>query len=134
MDNRDSNLKQNPFKVPEGYFEEQELHLMKAFKASSTKTSTRSIKLLRRVAASLLILVVAGIAFMTYNNSNELLESSLTDEERLQYLLEEDAIEELIFDNEFEISALDFVDIENEYLEAYLDGEFERNDLLIIEN
>lgn len=132
MDNRDSKFTNNPYKVPANYFEEQEKQWLDQFASQKEQRHVMSIKPWS-IAASIAVLLTAAFAWHL-NGANTTQDTYLTDNDRLEYLLDEQDFGNLAIESELGITELELNDIKLEYLEAYLDETFDFNDLLIIDN
>lgn len=133
MDNRNTRFKANPYKVPASYFEAQEKQWLDQFAAHKKTRTLRSIKSWS-IAASIAVLLTAVFAWYHNGTTNTLQDTYVTDDDRLEYLLDEQDFGNLAIESEIGITELELSDIKLEYLEAYLDETFDFNDLLIIDN
>ncbi len=134
MDNRNTNFRHNPYKVPDSYFEQEEKKWLNHFAAQKEDSPVRSIKSWSMIAASLVVILTAAFAWYINGDINISQDVFLADDESLEYLLHEQDLGNLVIDSELGITELELNDIKLEYIEAYLDETFDYNDLLIIDN
>lgn len=109
--------KENPFRVPEGYFETLESRIMSSLpeENASTRTVAKEIPLWRRlrpyVAAAAFFGVMAG-GYLIYNRNNP--EASLP----------ADNVASMVQSDDYNIdTAVDYAMLDNEDFYAYLAGE-----------
>lgn len=97
--------KENPFKVPEGYFEGLTQNVMQNIKTHEIqKKKNRRFKIYRATAAIAIILVIAGVSLYTINAHQE----KVIAEEQSQYMEQ----------------ALDYAMISNDEIYSYLAEEY----------
>jgi len=97
----------NPFRVPDGYFENFTSRVMKALPAQEAKTERKTLFLshLWRYAAAIVIVLAFGLAFLYSEKKGETVAESAQQE---------------YYQEEYINDALDYAMVDNQEIEMYL--------------